>query len=288
MANQAILNPNRAFDANGYTSPGARAAFYQTGTLTAVNVYSDEAGTIIAANPVIADADGTFPQRFVTEAVKVVVQNAEGATLYTLDPAPTVQALGSAASAVAFFPTLFIPDINVQNAIQTVDGNWRVAVDALDAGKQDADADLTAFAALSTTPGFVSKTAENSYAVRTFTEGAGIAITNGNGVSGNPTVAQLGVGIGQTWTDVDASRAVTAIYRNLTTKPIVVNIYGFTNTTAANYAEVSVDGVTFVRVGRTISASGGSSVSFVVPVNHYYRTTQSSGATVWDKWVELR
>ena len=53
---------------------------------------------------------------------------------------------------------------------------------------QGFDADLSAVAALSTA-GMISRTGAGTAAVRTLTAGTGITITNGDGVSGNPTVA---------------------------------------------------------------------------------------------------
>jgi hypothetical protein len=50
------------------------------------------------------------------------------------------------------------------------------------------DADLSAVAALSTN-GMISRTGAGTAAVRTLTAGTGITITDGDGVSGNPTVA---------------------------------------------------------------------------------------------------
>lgn len=55
-------------------------------------------------------------------------------------------------------------------------------------GKQDADADLTALSALSGT-GIVVRSGDATYVLRSVTNGAGISITNGNGVSGNIIVA---------------------------------------------------------------------------------------------------
>jgi hypothetical protein len=56
-------------------------------------------------------------------------------------------------------------------------------------GAQPLDADLTALAALSST-GLVTRTAANTYALRTLTgPAAGLTVSNGDGVSGNPTLA---------------------------------------------------------------------------------------------------
>lgn len=98
--------------------PGAKATVYADGTSTLITVYSDVTGTIPAANPIIADGDGFWPQRYVSENAKVVVTDANDVALYTLDPAPTAQGAGAAASAISFIPTVQLPQTNVQAAIE--------------------------------------------------------------------------------------------------------------------------------------------------------------------------
>jgi len=68
-----------------------------------------------------------------------------------------------------------------------VDGVTSAIQTQLDA-KQASDADLTAIAGLSSN-GIVARTGAGTAAVRTVTAGTGITVTNGDGVSGNPTVA---------------------------------------------------------------------------------------------------
>ena len=116
MANQLILG--RALDANGYIASGAKATIYADGTATLITVYSDVDGTTPATNPIIADGDGFWPQRYVTKDAKAVVTTSADVALYTLDPAPTSQGTGAAASAVSFTPTIELPQTNVQDAIE--------------------------------------------------------------------------------------------------------------------------------------------------------------------------
>ena len=71
----------------------------------------------------------------------------------------------------------------------TVGSKWDIIQNNIDLSTlQPKDADLTAIAGLTGT-GFAVRTASDTWANRTITAGTGISITNGDGISGNVTVA---------------------------------------------------------------------------------------------------
>lgn len=118
MSDVLSFNPNRALTANIDAAAAARAFFYDAGTTTLRTVYADSALTIPHASPLVANAAGIFPAVYVDgSAVKVVAQDAAGATLYTLDPCVKVAATGATAAQVSFAPSTAAPYTNVQDAI---------------------------------------------------------------------------------------------------------------------------------------------------------------------------
>ena len=118
MSDVLSFNPNRALTANIDAAAAARAFFYDAGTTTLRTVYADSALTTPHASPLVANASGIFPAVYVDgAAVKVVAQDAAGATLYTLDPCVKVSATAATAAQVSFAPSTAAPYANVQAAI---------------------------------------------------------------------------------------------------------------------------------------------------------------------------
>lgn len=92
-----------------------------------------------------------------------------------------------------------------------------------------------------------------------------------------------GVGIGQTWQDVKASRAGNTSYQNTTGQPIMVEV---SQPNVNGNFQVSTNGSSWVNVAY---ASGGGNIasgSFIVPNGHYYR--HNAGSSSYNTWSELR
>jgi len=184
------------------------------------------------------------------------------------------------------------------------------------------DADLAALAALATT-GLTVRTGAGTVASRTITAGAGIGVTNGDGVSGNPTIVVSNI----TTTEIAAATLVTvadtiASNNNDTTIPTSGAAKAYTDSMAIGVGQVWYDNSTLGRVLNTnyqnttgrpimvsiraesagvhqvssnavtwidVGSSPGSSEqhnSFIVPNNHYYRIQGGAGSI--SNWAELR
>lgn len=91
-----------------------------------------------------------------------------------------------------------------------------------------------------------------------------------------------GIGVGQTWQDVSGSRTDGTSYQNTTGKPIMVSV----NSDQDGRLQVSTDNSTWVTVGRFIDSSNDrTTVTAIVPDDHYYRTFDGAG---FNMWAELR
>lgn len=101
-------------------------------------------------------------------------------------------------SLISNTPAGSITSTNVQSAINELDTDVQANTASISSinsqlpNKQPLDSDLTAIAALSST-GLIARTGSGTAATRTVTAGSNIAVTNGDGVSGNPTIALSGV-----------------------------------------------------------------------------------------------
>lgn len=83
-----LNNPNNQFsDANGAPYSGGKLYFYESGTSTPLDTYSDEALTTPNANPVVLDSAGRTGAIFIKgQSYKVVLKTSADVTVWTADP----------------------------------------------------------------------------------------------------------------------------------------------------------------------------------------------------------
>lgn len=119
-------------------------------------------------------------------------------------------------------------ELNDALAELQTDIDTRLTTSSASSTYQPLDSDLTALAALATA-GLVARTGAGTVEARTLTAGTGLSATNGDGVSGNPTIA------------IDSTVATLAGAQALTNKTVVVASNTITTAATGNLAATELN-----------------------------------------------
>ena len=235
---------SRATDANQSAEfQPARQVFVQEGATFANTGWAVSS----AANPTVGTDPITFTQ--VSGAASYVAGNGLSLTGNTFAAVGVSGRITVGGSGIDLASGIVSPGTYTK---LTVDTYGRVttgtAAVPADIGAQPADATLTALAAFNTN-GLLTQTAADTFTGRTLTGTAGrISVTNGNGVSGNPTV------------DLATTAVTPGTYNSVT-----VDAYGRVTNGTASSTSVVTDTATngeasAIAIGRAVYVSAANQV----------------------------
>jgi hypothetical protein len=169
---------------------------------------------------------------------------------------------------------------------------------ALSAAKSGANNDITSLNNL-TTPLSVAQGGTGTNSGVPVMVGATTTVAGTKGLVPAPPIADkekflkgdgswqhAGLGMGQAWTDVTSSRALTTGYTNSTNRSIAVS--GWVVQGTAGFLSCIVGSLTILRL--TTSATGVNTLnfSFIVPPGTTYAVSITSGTATLGAWLELR
>ena len=100
------------------------------------------------------------------------------------------------------------------------------------------------------------------------------------------TANSYDLGVGQTWQNLTASRALGTTYTNSTGKAIEVIIY-YTST-IDSAMQLSINSGAIFSIARSNFANGGTIGSAIIPGGATYNVISSGGTTTLQHWYELR
>ena len=100
-----------------------------------------------------------------------------------------------------------------------------------------------------------------------------------------------GIGVGQSWTNVASSRALSTTYTNSTGKPIEVSVGGYSNGASGGYMSCTINGSIAVPFVSWYSAGGSYPFigTIIVPAGATYSVafSTSAGSPTYNFWYEL-
>jgi len=116
------IGAEQYFDDNGKPLSAGTLTFYESGTTTLKDTYSDSDETVANTNPVVLDAAGRQGDIFFTGYAKVVVKDSDGVQIDSTDP------VGEAAVSGAFVTWLVTVTYGAGDTVTDSSGNYYVSL----------------------------------------------------------------------------------------------------------------------------------------------------------------
>lgn len=197
-----------------------------------------------------------------------------------------MQGLLTSADAAAARATLDVPSRAGGNATGTwgigISGNASTATTATNCSRSVTGAGLAS--------GGGALTADRAITVQEATtldaqNGTGLGVMTARRTAEAIAAQSQDIGVGQTWQNVLASRAVDTTYQNTTGRTISVYINLRANA-SGRQVQVSIDGLAWLPLHNWAGLDTSTGCSFAVPAGWYYRTVGTVAGL--NQWMELR
>lgn len=95
-------------------------------------------------------------------------------------------------------------------------------------------------------------------------------------------------GTAQSLQNMTASRAINTVYTNTTGRPIAVNVFGNSTSSAGDTLSLTINGTVAYIGTSTNAADEGEAVFGIVPIGATYELSNFAGTFTLENWNELR
>ena len=185
----------------------------------------------------------------------------------------TISLANTSVTAASYGSAIAIPTFTVNSQGQLTAAATSTSLTPSAIGAQPADGDLTAVAGLAGT-GIIVRTATDTMTTRTISASTGVTVSNGDGISGNPTISLSSVGTAGTYGSASQVPVITTNAQGQISSVTNTSI-AITSTGVSDFVEAAQDAVGGIltdstSIDFTYNDAGNSITAVVLPagVNH--------------------